>query len=108
MYRIFDRRTISVKAKNDQVRKLAAVDLVTNLPFAIEVPTEITLDSLEVGKEYLASMKVYTTQKTESVPPDFTEFFQVVDVDQSMDDFIKAYWLFPKIIKFELVEAEPI
>ena len=108
VYRIFDRRTISVRAKNEQARKLAAVDLVTNLPFAVEVPMEVALESLEVAKEYFASMKVYTTQKIEDVPPDFAEFFEVVDVDHSMDEFIKAYWLFPKMIKFELVEAEPI
>lgn len=66
------------------------------------------MESLEVAKEYFASMKVYTTQKIEDVPPDFAEFFEVVDVDHSMDEFIKAYWLFPKMIKFELVEAEPI
>jgi len=29
-------------------------------------------------------------------------------VDQSMEDFIKAYWLYPKLIRFELAEAEPL
>jgi hypothetical protein len=84
------------------------VDLVTNLPIAVDVPAEVAFESLEVEKEYFASMKVYTTQKTEEVPPDFTEFFKAVDVDHSMEEFIKAYWLFPKMIKFEIVEAEPI
>ena len=90
------------------MRKLATVDLVTNLPFAIDVPVEVDFESLEVAKEYFASMKVYTAQKIEGVPADFLDFFEVVDVDHSMDEFIKAYWLFPKMIKFELVEAEPI
>ncbi|HTY74619.1 MAG TPA: hypothetical protein VMD05_03535 [Candidatus Nanoarchaeia archaeon] len=106
VYRIFDRRTISIKAKNDKVRKIAAVDLATNLSFAIDVPMEVSLESLEVSKEYFASIKVYTAQNTEAAPPGAAEFFKVVDVDRPMDEFIKAYWLYPKMIKFELVEFE--
>ncbi len=106
VYRIFDRRTISVKAKNEEVRKVAALDLATNLHFAIEVPANLELDKLEIGKEYLASLKVYTAQKIGEVAKEFVEFFKVLDVDQSMDDFIKAYWLYPKLIKFVLVETE--
>jgi hypothetical protein len=108
VYRIFDRRTISVRAKNEQVRKLAVVDLVTNLPFAIEVPSGINLETLEVGKEYLAAVKVYTAQEIKDVPAEFAEFLKVVDVDRSIDEFIKAYWLYPKTIKFELTETETI
>ena len=108
VYRIFDRRTISVRAKNEEARKVAAIDLATNLPFAVDIPAEIALESLELAKEYLASMKVYTAQKIEDVPADFAEFLQVVDVDRSIDEFIEAYWLFPKMIRFELVEMEPI
>ncbi len=109
IYRIFDRRTVAIKAKNDQVRKVAAIDLATNLPFALEVPTEFSMNTLEVEKEYFASLKVYTARKIgEDVPKDFVEFFEVLDVDQSMEDFVKAYWLYPKLIRFELVEVEPI
>jgi hypothetical protein len=107
VYRIFDRRTISVKAKNDQVRKMAAVDLLTGLPFAVDVPMGLSLEDIKIDKTYFASLKVYTAQETGDVQADFVEFFKVLDVDQSMDDFIKAYWLFPKLIKFELVEVEP-
>lgn len=106
VYRIFDRRTVSVKAKNEQVRKVAALDLATNLHIAIDVPANIELNEIEVGKDYLASLKVYTAQKIGEVAKEFVEFFKVLDVDQSMDDFIKAYWLYPKLIKFELVETE--
>jgi hypothetical protein len=105
-YRIFDRRTISIKGKNEEVRKLATIDLQTNIPFSIEVPKEISLETLEVEKTYYVSLKVYTARDTPGITPDLTEFFQVLDVDQSMEDFIKTYWLYPKLIKFELVEAE--
>ncbi len=109
VYRIFDRRAIAVKAKNEEVRKVAAIDLATNLPFSIEVPAEVSLDSVEIEKEYYTSLKVYTARTIDgSVPKDFVEFFEVLDVDQSIDDFIKVFWLYPKLIRFELVEVEPI
>ncbi len=107
-YRIFDRRTISVRGKNEDVRKLAAIDLSTSIPFGIEVPSEVSLQNIEVEKSYYVSLKVYTAQTVTGVTPDFIEFFRVLDVDQSMEDFIKAYWLYPKLIKFELVESEPL
>jgi hypothetical protein len=108
VYRISDRRTISVKAKNDEVRKIAAIDLVTNLPFAIEVPPNIPLETMDLEKATYASLKVYTAQNIEGVSAEYIEFFKVLDVDQTIDDFIKAYWLYPKLIRFELVEMEPI
>ena len=108
VYRIFDRRTISVKAKNEQVRKIAAVDLTTNLPFGIDVPGSLLINNMQVDKGYFASLKVYTARDITGVPPDSVEFFEDLDVDQSMEDFIKAYWLYPKLIRFELVEVEPL
>ncbi|XES77368.1 MAG: hypothetical protein ACBZ72_00460 [Candidatus Bathyarchaeia archaeon] len=106
VYRIFDRRTVSVKAKNDGVRKIAAVDLQTNFPIAIDVPEAVSLQSIELGNAYVASLKVYTARDVEGVPPENVAFFKVLDVDQSIEDFIKAYWIYPKLIKFELVEVE--
>jgi hypothetical protein len=108
VYRIFDRRTVTVKSKSEQVRKIAVIDLLTNLPFSIEIPKNVPLENVEVGKDYFASLKVYIARNITEVTPDFVEFFKVLDVDQSMEDFIKAYWLYPKLIRFELVEAEPL
>jgi len=108
VYRISASRTIVVKAKNDEVRKMAAIDLVTNLPFAIEVPFSISLESVDLEKAIYASLKVYTAENIEGVPQQYVEFFKVLDVDQSIEDFIKSYWLFPKLIRFELVEIEPV
>ncbi len=107
VYRIFDRRTVSVKAKNEDVRKIAAIDLQTNLPFGIEVPEAVPMQNIEIDKAYFALLKVYTAQNVNDVPPENMDFFKVLDVEQSMEDFIKAYWIYPKLIKFELVEAEP-
>ena len=108
VYRIFDRRTISVKTKNDEVSEIAVVDFTTNLPFGIDVPKNVSIDDLQVEKGYFASLKVYIARNVAGVGSDYVEFFMVLDVDQSMEDFIKAYWLYPKLIKFELVEAEPL
>ena len=33
-------------------------------------------------------------------------FFDALDVDQAAEDFIKAYWVYPIKIRFELVEVE--
>ncbi len=107
VYRIFDRRTITVKGKNNDVHKVAAIDLLTNLPFSIDVPTDSLMQGLEMEKVYYASLKVYTARDVTSVAPEFVEFFTVLDVDQSMEDFIKAYWLYPKLIRFELSDVEP-
>lgn len=36
------------------------------------------------------------------------EFFEVLDVDQNFEDFVKAYWMYPNYIAFELTEIEPM
>ncbi len=107
VYRIFDRRTILVKAKNADINKIAAVDLATNLPLSVDVSSESILQRLEIDKAYFSAIKVYTAQDITGVATEFIEFFTVVDVDQSMEDFIKAYWLYPTLIRFLLTEAEP-
>lgn len=108
IYRILDKRVISIKTKNEQVRKIAAIDSQTNLPFGIDVPNDMPLKNVEINKSYFASLKVYTTSKVTGVSPEYVEFFKVLNVNQPIEDFIKAYWLYPKLIKFELVETEPL
>jgi hypothetical protein len=107
VYRIFDHRMMSVKAKNETVQKVAAIDLLTNLPFSADVVSDEVMRKLETDKVYYASLKVFTAQNVSSVAPEFVEFFTILDVDQSIEDFIKAYWLYPKLIRFELADAEP-
>ena len=108
IYRIFDRRTISIKAKNEEARKIAAIDVLTNLPLSIEVSKDLPLENVEVEKSYFASLKVYTFRNIQGIAPEHVDFLEAVDVDQPMEDFIKAYSIYPKLIKFELVEAEQI
>ncbi len=63
---------------------------------------------LESQKTYFATFKVYTLKDVRGVGSEFVDFFTAVDVDQSVEDFVKAYWLFPNYIKFVLTELEPI
>ena len=105
-FRVFDKRLIVVKAKNEGVRKAAVSDVLTNLTFSVEVPDMISMQELNEDKEYLANLRVYTSKNVEGVDADFTDFFEALDVDQSMEDFIKAYWIYPSKIRFELVDLE--
>jgi hypothetical protein len=105
-YRTTDKRIVIVKTKNVSVLKVAVLDVLTNLLFAIEVQNKALLDSLAIDKEYLANLKVYTSTNLQDVDKDFINFFQAVDIDQEIEDFIKAYWIYPAKIRFELVEAE--
>lgn len=105
-FRIFDKRLVVVKTKNLTVRKVAVLDVLTNLMFAVEVPDMIAMEELIVEQEYLANLRVYTTKKLEGIDKEFGNFFQNVDVDQSAEDFIRAYWIYPSKIRFELVEVE--
>ena len=69
---------------------------------------DFPIDTLEVEKGYFATFKVYTLKNVKGIFSDLVEFFTVVDVDQTVEDFIKAYWLYPSYIKFELVKSEQI
>ena len=57
-------------------------------------------------KEYLAQLKVYTSKNLEGIDKEFINFFDALDVDQALEDFIKAYWIYPSKIRFELVDVE--
>ena len=106
-FRLVDSRQVKIKGKNDDLR-VSVIDILTSLPFPLQATTDFHMQSLDVEKAYFASFKVYTLKKVEGVPADFVEFFEILDVNQSIEDFIKAYWLYPKYIKFELAEAEQL
>ncbi len=105
-FRVFDQRLIVVKTKNPAVRKAAVLDVVTNLMFTIEVPGEISMDDLVVNKEYLANLRVYTQKNVADVDKDFISFFEALDIDQSIEDFLKAFWVYPGKIRFKLDSLE--
>lgn len=95
-----------IKTKNENIRKAAVLDVATSLSFAINVPESIPIEELQPEKEYLAQLKVYTSKSLEGVDEEFVNFFDAVDVDQAMEDFIKAYGVYPSRIRFKLAEIE--
>jgi hypothetical protein len=104
-FRVFDKRLVVVKTKNYSVRKVAVLDVLANLMFAVEVPDKISIQELTVDQEYLANLRVYTQKNVSEVDKDFINFFEALDIDQSIE-VIKAYWIYPSKIRFELVEVE--
>jgi hypothetical protein len=105
-FRFFDKRLVLVKTKNESVRKVAVLDVLTNLMFAMEVPDMISMKELSTDKEYLSNLRVYSAKDVGTVDKEFIGFFEELDVDQNIEDFIKAYWIYPSKIRFELVEIE--
>jgi len=105
-YRKTDQRLIVIKTKNDNIHKAAALDISTNLSFALEIPEGFSLETVQLEKEYMAELKVYTSKNLDGIDKEFFNFFDAVDVDQSMEDFVKAYWVYPSKIRFEIVEVE--
>ncbi len=105
-FRITDQRLILLKTKNENVRKAAALDVLTNLPFTLNIPSDIDIKSLYSEKEYLATVNVYSANNLEGVDKDFINFFSALDINQSIEDFLKTYWIYPGKIRFELVKVE--
>ena len=105
-YRKTDQRLIVIKTKNENIHKAAVLDVLTNLSFSIDIPENITIEDLLIEKEYLAQLKVYTSKNLEGIDKEFFNFFDALDVDQAMEDFIKAYWVYPSKIRFELETIE--
>lgn len=105
-YRKIDQRLIVIKTRNANARKAAALDVLSNLPLALEVPESISMEDLQPEKEFLAQLKVYSSKNLEGIDKEFFNFFDALDVDQAFEDFIKAYWVYPSKIRMELVELE--
>jgi hypothetical protein len=108
-FRVLEKRLVVVKTKAENLGKIAVLDATTNLMFTVEVKENISqtpIAQLTAGKEYLFNIRVLTSKNLDDVKADAISFFEAVDVEQSMDDFIKAYWLYPTKIRFQLVEAE--
>jgi hypothetical protein len=107
-YRIIETRPILIKARNDLLRKAVAIDLSIDLPFAFEISSDVAINEVKVERRFVATLKVYTSNSVEDVADEFVEFFKVLDVDQSFEAFVKAYWMYPNYISLELTKIEPV
>jgi hypothetical protein len=72
----------------------------------MDTPEVTPMKDLHLEKEYLAQLRVFTLKSLQGIDKEFFNFFDALDVDQAMEDFIKAYSVYPSKIRFELVEVE--
>jgi hypothetical protein len=105
-FRVYDKRLVVAKNKNESTGKVSFLDVLTNLSLTVEVSNGASLQEIKVGKEYLANLKVYTSKNVDGVEANFTDFFESIDIDQGIEDFIRAYWVYPNKIRFQLVSVE--
>lgn len=105
-FRLTAQRLVVLKTVAVDVGKAAVLDVFTNRSVAVNLADSFAVESLRVDREYLASLKVYTSNDLQGVDPEFVDFFGAFDVDQSIEDFLKAYWVYPGKICFELVEVD--
>ncbi|MCW4029555.1 MAG: hypothetical protein NWE92_07910 [Candidatus Bathyarchaeota archaeon] len=105
-FRVFDQRLIVIRTKSEAAHKAAALDVKTNLLFALEVTNEVPIDKVALNHPYMANLRVYTIKKVGEVDDEFIDFFRALDIDQSTEDFIRAYWIYPGKIRFELVDIQ--
>ncbi len=105
-FRISGLRTILVKGKDENKRRIVAEDTSTEMPFILELARALPIESIELGKRYAVNIRVYTIKSAEEVKPEFTELFEVLDVDRPMEDFIRATCCNPRLIRFQIVEIE--
>ena len=74
----------------------------------MEIAKDVSLEKMEIKKRFSATFRVYTSKYVENVESEYVEFFEVLDVDQSFEDFARAYWVYPDYIAFELTGIEPL
>jgi hypothetical protein len=108
-FRVLEKRLVVIKTKNENIGKVTVLDVVTNLMFTVEILEKLALtpiNQLDIGKEYLFNIKVLTAKNLDNVKEDTISFFEEVDINQTMEDFIKVHCLYPTKIRFQLTEAE--
>jgi hypothetical protein len=64
------------------------------------------VENLIPEKECLGQLKVYTSKSLEGIDEEIINFFVALDVDQTLEDFIKAYWVYSSKIRFDLTDSE--
>ena len=64
------------------------------------------MESFLSEKEYLAQLRVYASKSLELIDEEFVVFFDAVDIDYALKNFIEAYWICPSKIRLNLVDLE--
>jgi hypothetical protein len=105
-FRIIEKRLVTIKAKNEAARSVSALDILTNMKFNVEVTETVDIKTLMPDTQYVLTLNVYTSKIIEGIDIEFVGFFEAVDIDQEMEDFIRSYVVYPTKTRFELIEAE--
>jgi hypothetical protein len=105
-YRTTDTRIVVVKGKNLKNHKIVVEDVDTKLPFALEISANVPVHKIKVGKEYTATVKIFTARSIKDLEKEFIELFEVLDVDQPTEAFLTASCSHQALIRFELTEIE--
>jgi len=105
-YRKTDTRIVVVKAKNLKNHKIVVEDVDTKSPFTLEISANVSAHTIEVGKEYAATIKIFTAKSITDLRKEFIELFQVLDVDQPTEAFLTVACTNSASIRFELAEIE--
>jgi hypothetical protein len=105
-FRIIEKRLVTVKAKNEATRKISAIDTLTNMTFTVEVAQAVDMQTLTVDTQYVFTLNVYTSTNLEGIDQEFIGFFEALDIDQEMEDFIRSQVVYPTKTRFELIEIE--
>jgi len=105
-FRKLDKRLVVVETKSDAEHKIVVLDVLTNIMFSVHTSEMFNIRVLTVNGEYIFTLNVYTTKKLEDIKTDFLGFFEAIDVDHNIEDFIKAHWVYPGKIHFDLVAVE--
>jgi len=104
-FRIVENRLVTVKAINEENRKIAAQDTQTTRLFTVDASPSVEIKKILPKKQYLFTVNVYTAKNLDGVKPAFLGFFEAVDIDQEMEDFLTAFRVYPTKVRFELVET---
>jgi hypothetical protein len=51
-------------------------------------------------------LKVNTSESLEGIYEEYINSFNALDVDQAFENFIRAYWIFPDKIRFDLADLK--
>jgi hypothetical protein len=105
-YRKTDTRTVVLMAKNLKSHKIVVKDINTKLPFSLEISENVSVHTMEVGKEYTVTLKIFTAKFIKDLKEGFIELFQVLDVDQPIEAFLTVACSYPALVRFELAEIE--
>jgi hypothetical protein len=101
-------KIIKVEDKNEELREIDAIDLEMAMPFILDVIEDVELESVQVGRNYRATIKVYRAKLTPEIEKSFAKMSREDPTFREGEKFIRRYGGQQPLFKFELVSLEEI